>query len=236
MMDIAPTAVMAAGTMGAGAIASFLLAGTWFRYDLLWVILLMLPVFVVSADSASRIGALNPDRGLFTVVLVGEKGSRVGELDEEMVFETRPGDNVTLGASTWHVEAITRDRVIVTPAPGEPGRLPFWRGEGPGRPIELGRAIGAFLREAGQLDEARMRAWLADATPLDDSEFTNEVSTNRQTMDLLTVVMHELGHTAGLADLYDVEAEDDLMYALLKAGERRTPNEAVVDRLFASFD
>ena len=59
---------MAAGTMGAGAIASFLLAGAWFRYDLLWVILLMLPVFVVSADSASRIGALNPDRGLFTLV------------------------------------------------------------------------------------------------------------------------------------------------------------------------
>ena len=65
---VGPAAVMAAGTMGAGAIASFLLAGAWFRYELLWVILLMLPVFVVSADSASRIGALNPDRGLFTLV------------------------------------------------------------------------------------------------------------------------------------------------------------------------
>ena len=68
-------------------------------------------------------------------------GSRVGELDEEMVFETRVGDNVTLGASTWRVEMITRDRVIVTPAPGEPGRLPFWHGDGPGRPIELGRRL-----------------------------------------------------------------------------------------------
>ena len=108
-----------------------------------------------------------PDRGAYGVHL-GEDGPRVGELDEEMVFETRPGDNVTLGASTWHVESITRDRVIVTPAPGEPGRLPFWRGEGPGRPIELGRAIGAFLREAGRLDEARMRPWLIENTPLDD--------------------------------------------------------------------
>jgi hypothetical protein len=80
--------------------------------------------------------------------------------------------------------------------------------------------------------------WFIDPTPQDDSEFSVPHSTFRtpHSMDLLTVVMHELGHVAGLADLYDVEAEDDLMYALLKAGERRTPNEAVVDRLFASFD
>ena len=107
-----------------------------------------------------------PDRGAFGVHL-GEDGPRVGELDEEMVFETRAGDNVTLGASTWHVEAITRDRVIVTPAPGEPGRLPFWRGDGPGRPIELGRAIGAFLRKLGRMSEAKAASWLKTNTPLD---------------------------------------------------------------------
>jgi len=107
-----------------------------------------------------------PDRGAFGVHL-GEDGPRVGELDEEMVFETRAGDNITLGASTWHVEAITRDRVVVTPAPGEPGRLPFWRGDGPGRPIELGRAIGAFLRKLGRMSEAKASSWLAANTPLD---------------------------------------------------------------------
>ncbi len=107
-----------------------------------------------------------PDRGAFGVHL-GEDGPRVGELDEEMVYETRPGDNVTLGASTWRVELITRDRVIVTPAPGEPGRLPFWRGDGPGRPIELGRAVGAFLRRVGRMGQARAAAWLEANTPLD---------------------------------------------------------------------
>ena len=107
-----------------------------------------------------------PDRGAFGVHL-GEGGPRVGELDEEMVFETRVGDNITLGASTWHVESITRDRVIVTPAPGEPGRLPFWRGDGPGRPIELGRALGAFLRKVGTFGEDRAISWLEENTPLD---------------------------------------------------------------------
>jgi hypothetical protein len=77
--------------------------------------------------------------------------------------------------------------------------------------------------------------WFIDVTPLDDSEYTNEVSTNPQTMDLLTVVMHELGHTAGLEDLYEVEAEDDLMYAWLEAGQRRTGHEAAVDSVFGSL-
>ncbi len=107
-----------------------------------------------------------PDRGAYGVHL-GEDGPRVGELDEEMVFETRAGDNVTLGASTWRVEAITRDRVVVSPAPGEPGRLPFWRGDGPGRPIELGRAMGSFLRKLGKLSQPKAEAWLAEHTPLD---------------------------------------------------------------------
>ncbi|HET7052950.1 MAG TPA: DEAD/DEAH box helicase [Solirubrobacterales bacterium] len=87
-----------------------------------------------------------PDRGLYGVHL--PDGRRVGELDEEMVYEARPGQTFLLGATTWRIEDITRDRVIVTPAPGLPGAVPFWKGDGIGRPAELGRAIGAFSREA----------------------------------------------------------------------------------------
>jgi ATP-dependent Lhr-like helicase len=98
-------------------------------------------------------GGTIPDRGLFGVFLVGEKQTRVGELDEEMVYESRVGDVVVLGASSWRIEEITHDRVLVTPAPGTPGMLPFWHGDAPGRPIELGRALGAFLREVGAAEE-----------------------------------------------------------------------------------
>ncbi len=87
-----------------------------------------------------------PDRGLFSVTL--PDGRRVGELDEEMVYEARPGQTFLLGASTWRIEEIGRDRVIVTPAPGLPGAVPFWKGDGIGRPKELGEAIGAFSRWA----------------------------------------------------------------------------------------
>ncbi|HEY5333789.1 MAG TPA: DEAD/DEAH box helicase, partial [Solirubrobacterales bacterium] len=87
-----------------------------------------------------------PDRGLYGVHL--PDGRRVGELDEEMVYEARPGQVFLLGSSSWRIEEITRDRVIVTPAPGSPGAVPFWRGDGIGRPAELGRAIGEFAREA----------------------------------------------------------------------------------------
>src|SRR5436190_15982647 len=86
-----------------------------------------------------------PDRGLFGVFIV-EGGGRVGELDEEMVYEARAGQTFLLGASTWRIEEITRDRVLVSPAPGVPGAVPFWKGEGVGRPYELGRAIGEFSR------------------------------------------------------------------------------------------
>jgi len=104
-------------------------------------------------------GGTIPDRGLFGVFLVGEKGSRVGELDEEMVYESRVGDVFTLGSSSWRIEDITHDRVLVSPAPGQPGRLPFWKGDQLGRPLELGRAIGAFVREIDRLepDAARDR-------------------------------------------------------------------------------
>ena len=99
-------------------------------------------------------GGTIPDRGLFGVFLAGEPGTpgrRVGELDEEMVYELRAGmhgDVIVLGASSWRILEITPDRVIVQPAPGVPGKLPFWKGDAVGRPIELGRAIGAFVREA----------------------------------------------------------------------------------------
>ncbi len=95
-------------------------------------------------------GGTIPDRGLFGVFMVGEAGTpgrRVGELDEEMVYEARAGEVITLGASSWRIEEIGHDRVTVSPAPGVPGKLPFWHGDAVGRPIELGRAIGAFVRE-----------------------------------------------------------------------------------------
>ncbi|WP_263103450.1 ATP-dependent helicase, partial [Kitasatospora sp. DSM 101779] len=106
-------------------------------------------------------GGTIPDRGLFGVFIAGTTGAdsktgkkgggRVGELDEEMVYESRVGDVFTLGTTSWRIEDITHDKVLVTPAPGVPGRLPFWKGDTLGRPLELGRAVGAFVRELGSL-------------------------------------------------------------------------------------
>ena len=93
-------------------------------------------------------GGTIPDRGLFPVFIVGTKDSRVGELDEEMVYESRVGDVISLGASSWRIEEITHDRVLVTPAPGRPGKLPFWHADAQGRSFEMGEAIGAYLRQA----------------------------------------------------------------------------------------
>jgi len=117
-------------------------------------------------------GGTIPDRGAFGVFLVGEQGSRVGELDEEMVYESRVGDVFLLGSSAWRIEDITHDRVLVTPAPGQPGRMPYWHGDAPGRPLELGRALGAFLRELSRLTPEQGRARLSDAG-LDDSARDN---------------------------------------------------------------
>lgn len=99
-------------------------------------------------------GGAIPDRGMFTVYLASEteKPSRVGELDEEMVYESRPGDVISLGATSWRITEITHDRVLVIPAPGQPARLPFWRGDSVGRPAELGAAVGAFTGELASLD------------------------------------------------------------------------------------
>lgn len=113
-------------------------------------------------------GGTIPDRGLYGVFLAGDgAGRRVGELDEEMVYETRPGETVILGSSTWRIEDITRDQVIVSPAPGQPGKLPFWHGDAPGRPIEVGRALGAFLRELETKEQAEAATWLHDEHGLD---------------------------------------------------------------------
>ncbi len=128
---------------------------------------------VLTARKGSRLlavvsGGTIPDRGTYAVHL--GSGPRIGELDEEMVNESRKGETFILGATTWRIEDITRDRVIVSPAPGEPGKMPFWRGEGPGRPIELGKALGAFCREldtklAGDAVDAR--SWLKSDYKLD---------------------------------------------------------------------
>jgi len=119
-------------------------------------------------------GGTIPDRGLFGVYLVGERQTRVGELDEEMVYESRVGEVFTLGASSWRIEDITHDRVLVSPAPGQPGKLPFWHGDALGRPVELGRALGGFLRELTALPAEARLARLAGAG-LDDNAATNLV-------------------------------------------------------------
>lgn len=109
---------------------------------------------VRARDGSKRLavtsGGTIPDRGLFGVFL--PDGTRVGELDEEMVYESRPGETFVLGASTWRIEDISFERVTVSPAPGQPGKMPFWHGDRPGRPLELGRALGGFVREIRDLD------------------------------------------------------------------------------------
>ena len=109
-------------------------------------------------------GGAIPDRGLFTVYLASdaEKPSRVGELDEEMVYESRPGDVISLGATSWRITEITHDRVLVVPAPGQPARLPFWRGDDVGRPAELGAALGAFTGQLAALDRGAFGKRCAD--------------------------------------------------------------------------
>ena len=124
---------------------------------------------VTARPGAQRLAVTNPgtipDRGLFGVFL--PDGTRVGELDEEMVYESRTGETFLLGATTWRIEDITFERVVVTPAPGQPGKMPFWHGDGPGRPVELGRAVGALVRDLrnGSAEEARAR--LMDRIGLD---------------------------------------------------------------------
>jgi len=113
-------------------------------------------------------GGTIPDRGLFGVFLAGaERAARVGELDEEMVYESRVGDVFLLGSSSWRIEEITPDRVLVSPAPGQAARMPFWKGDTLGRPVELGRAIGARVRALLRMDDEAAIAALR-AGGLDD--------------------------------------------------------------------
>ena len=128
-------------------------------------------------EGAGRVAIANagtiPDRGLFGVFT--SDGRRVGELDEEMVYESRRGEVFALGASSWRIEDITFDRVLVTPAPGEPGKMPFWKGDKPGRPLELGRALGAVTREVAALPERRAVSTLRTGFGLDELAARNLV-------------------------------------------------------------
>ena len=121
---------------------------------------------ITAREGAKRVAIANggtiPDRGLYGVFLIGSDPSqrsapgaaRVGELDEEMVFESRVGETFVLGASSWRIEEITHDRVLVSPAPGEPGKMPFWKGDRAGRPLELGLAIGRLMHDLLRLTPA----------------------------------------------------------------------------------
>jgi ATP-dependent Lhr-like helicase len=129
-------------------------------------------------QGARRLAVTNagtiPDRGLYGVFQIGD-GGRVGELDEEMVYEARQGQTFLLGASTWRIEDITRDRVLVSPAPGVPGQVPFWKGEGVGRPYELGEKIGQAARSlVAKSDESASRA-LQETYALDERAARNLV-------------------------------------------------------------
>jgi ATP-dependent Lhr-like helicase len=134
---------------------------------------------VTARDGAARLAILNagtiPDRGLYGVFLAHTEGKsiRVGELDEEMVFESHPNETFILGASTWRIEDITHDRVLVVPAPGEPGKMPFWKGDGPGRPLEFGRRIGELVRELRALPKPAALARLVTEHDLDPNAAEN---------------------------------------------------------------
>jgi ATP-dependent Lhr-like helicase len=134
-------------------------------------------------QGARRLAVTNagtiPDRGLFGVHLV-DGGGRVGELDEEMVYEARAGQTFLLGASTWRIEEITRDRVLVSPAPGVPGAVPFWKGEGVGRPYELGEAIGVASRELTALSDGKALERLGKDFLLDERAAANLLSFLRE--------------------------------------------------------
>ncbi|HET9052309.1 MAG TPA: DEAD/DEAH box helicase, partial [Candidatus Dormibacteraeota bacterium] len=125
-------------------------------------------------------GGTIPDRGLFPVVLLdggeGPTARKVGELDEEMVYEMRPGDVFVLGATSWRVADITAQRVEVVPAPGEPGRVAFWHGDAVGRPVEVGRLLGAMLRDIARLADAPAAAMLRERAGFDERAATNLVA------------------------------------------------------------
>ena len=147
---------------------------------------------VRAREGAARVAVVNggtiPDRGLYGVFLLGQSegktSRRVGELDEEMVFETRTGEVFVLGASSWRVEEITHDKVLVSPAPGEPGKMPFWHGDRPGRPLEFGEVVGRLARElaAEKPQDAEQR--LREQHGLDERAARNLVQYLREQVEV----------------------------------------------------
>ncbi|HWC20956.1 MAG TPA: ATP-dependent helicase [Flexivirga sp.] len=137
-------------------------------------------------------GGTIPDRGLYGVFLAAGEGPgrRVGELDEEMVYESRVGDVFTLGTTSWRIEDITHDQVRVTPAPGQPGKLPFWKGDSPGRPLELGAAVGKFVRELIALPDETARERVRD-TGLDQWASDNLFAYLREQQEATGQVPHD---------------------------------------------
>ncbi|MFC6644945.1 DEAD/DEAH box helicase [Granulicella cerasi] len=165
--------------------------------------------WITPRQGAKRLAILNggtiPDRGLYGVFLSGAtKPLRVGELDEEMVFEARTGETFVLGASTWRIDEITQDRVLVSPAPGEPGKMPFWHGDQAGRPIEFGRRIGALVRQLRELPRSAAIVKLTKDHDLDERAAENvlryladqELST-QQVPDDRTVVVERVRDELG---------------------------------------
>ena len=157
-------------------------------------------------DGAKRVAIANggtiPDRGLFGVFLAESERSRpgtarVGELDEEMVFETRVGEIFVLGASSWRIEEITHDRVLVSPAPGQPGKMPFWKGDQAGRPLELGLAIGRLTQDLLQLPAAAAIDQLTRSHDLDA----------RAAENLLQYLRDQMAATAAVPDAATIVIE-----------------------------
>ncbi|MGZ6060461.1 MAG: Lhr family helicase, partial [Myxococcaceae bacterium] len=134
---------------------------------------------VIAREGSKRIAIVNggtiPDRGLYGVFLAGgeKTHARVGELDEEMVFESKVGEVFLLGASSWRIEEITHDRVLVSPAPGQPGKMPFWHGDAAARPLETGQLIGQLVRELRALPRAAAASRLVRAHQLEDQAAEN---------------------------------------------------------------
>ncbi len=165
---------------------------------------------VTARDGAKRVAIANggtiPDRGLFGVFLLGApKGAaRVGELDEEMVFESRAGEVFVLGASSWRIEEITHDRVLVSPAPGQPGKMPFWRGDRAGRPLELGLAIGRLTHDLLRLPAAAAIDRLTREHDLDATAAENllqylrdQMTAARAVPDATTIVIERVRDELG---------------------------------------
>ena len=165
---------------------------------------------VAAREGAKRVAIANggtiPDRGLFGVFLLGAGpgAARVGELDEEMVFESRVGETFVLGASSWRIEEITHDRVLVSPAPGEPGKMPFWRGDRAGRPLELGLAIGRLTRDLLHTSEPAALARLTNDHDLEPAAarhllqyLRDQVAATRAVPDASTVIIERVRDEMG---------------------------------------